>query len=183
MDKNDFIEGWTVLRSVYPRLPDLETQINKHNHLVADAWFGQVRKFRREAWLDAVQNCVAHERYSPVPATLREYCFIASRKIQEEEAERQRSLVKDGAECKWCGGGGWIFVEEDGEWPTCFNCVCSASRDAAKGREILDKALADEKWQFNGSDHTFRRKHRWIGEVNAEAVEAAFKQGKVSDLF
>lgn len=182
MNKQDFIDGWKKLKTFYPRLPDIESEIERGQRATIDAWLEIVGRFRRDTWLEGITKCVKKERYAPTPAVLMDYCFAASREIQEQERERAASL-SDGAECRWCGGGGWIFVEEDGKWPTCFNCVCSASRDAAKGREILDKALADEKWQFNGSDHTFRRKHRWVGEVNAEAVEAAFKQGKVSDLF
>ncbi len=183
MDKQAFIEGWHKLKTFYPRLPDIEGDIERGNSDMLDAWMEQVGRFRREVWLEGIKKYVAKERYAPVPAQIKEYCFEASRELKEEEAERQRSLSRDGAECKWCGGGGWIFVEEDGEWPCVFNCVCSASRDPAKGKEILDKALADEKWRFDQSDHTFRRKHTWVGDVNAEAVEAAFKQGKVGELF
>ena len=185
MNKTDFIDGWTKLRGVYPRLPDLEKQIDKQDRMIADAWFDPVRKFRREVWLDAVENCILHERYAPVPVTLRNYCFIASKNLREEEAERQRALAPD-AECKWCGGSGWIWIDDD-ENPEndkkVFNCVCANSRDPELGRKILDKALADEEWYFDKSYHSFRRKHRWVGgAVSEAAVKTAFEQGRVGEL-
>ena len=184
MERNDFLDGWVKLRGVYPRLPNLEDQSGKTGRIVADAWFEPVRKFRREVWLDAVENCILHERFAPVPVTLRSYCFAASQRLQEEELERRRAMAPD-EECAWCGGSGWIFVEPENEWPSCFACSCAHSRDPETGRRILDKALADETWQFCQEDHTFRPRDTWIGDVTPEQeamIETAFAEGRVSTL-
>lgn len=188
MNGAEFIEGWTMLRGVYPRLPDLETQVAKRNNLQFDAWFEPLHRFRRDVWLKGVEECIAHERYTPVPATLRQYCFDASREVKAKEQERLASLAPEGTTCKWCGGSGWIWIDDDQNYENdkkVFNCVCAASRDAELGRKILDKALADEGWYFDRAYHSFRRKHSWIGEeaVSEAAVRTAFEQGTVGELF
>ena len=185
MERNDFLDGWARLRGVYPRLPNLEDQSGKNGRIVADAWFEPVRKFRREVWLDAVEQCIAHERYTPVPAVLRGYCFESSRLMRERE-QIQREAVTGETECAWCGGGGWFFAQNDDEL-VCYECVCSASRDPEHGRYILDKAQADEAWEWHQDEHTWRPKRSWVTEDEtdelAEELEKAFKAGNVSKFF
>ena len=188
MNKQDFIDGWKKLKTFYPRLPDIEAEIERGKRDTLDIWMEMVYRFRREVWLEGITKYCKKERYAPTPAALMEYCFEASRELKEQEKERLASLAPEGATCKWCGGSGWIWIDDDQNYENdkkVFNCVCAASRDAELGRKILDKALADEGWYFDRAYHSFRRKHSWIGEeaVSEAAVRTAFEQGTVGELF
>lgn len=177
------MEGWQLLRGAF-KLPDLETRLGQGDHYSFDAWYESLKGFRREVWLDAVQNYIDHERYTPVPAVLREYCFNSSRKLRAEERKRE-AIRHPGEFCKWCGGSGWIWVEEDGKWPYVFNCVCGASRDPETGQRILDQAQADDTYVFCPEDYTFRPRETWIGDVTPEQeamIETAFAEGRVGEL-